>query len=337
VSDEAKTQFETELKQLIETHRNSPSVVMWVVFNEGWGQYDTERLTKWVKEMDPTRLVNNASGWTDHNVGDVIDLHKYPGPGAPKSEKERASVLGEFGGLGLNLEGHTWKQRKFSYQQIENSEQLTERYRHLFGQMWALTEDEGLCAAVYTQTTDVEGEINGLMTYDREVVKVDINRAREAASGAMPRLRYEMVLPSAESASLEWRYTTDKPAEEWMKPGFDDSGWETGVAGFGTKTPGAIVRTKWDTSDVWIRREFNVNGPIDNLLLRLHHDEDASVYINGILAAEVKGFVHGYADQSIRPEALATIKPGKNTIAATCHQTTGGQYIDVGVVRLTAK
>jgi beta-galactosidase/beta-glucuronidase len=337
-SDEAKKQFEMELKALIEAHRNAPSIVMWVVFNEGWGQYDTERLTKWVKEMDPTRLVNNASGWTDKDVGDCVDMHKYPGPGASKPETERASVLGEFGGLGLNVEGHTWKQRKFSYQEIANAEQLTERFRQVFGQMWALTEDQGLCAAVYTQTTDVEGEINGLMTYDREVVKVDINRAREAASGAMPRLRYEIVMPSAETASLEWRYTTEKPSEDWTKPAFDDSSWKTGVAGFGTeKTPGAIVRTKWDTPDIWLRREFDVAGPIDHLLLRLHHDEDASIFINGVLAAQVNGAVHGYGDQPIRPEALATIKPGKNTIAATCHQTTGGQYIDVGVVRLTAK
>ncbi len=332
-----KAQFETELNQLIETHRNAPCIVLWVVFNEGWGQYDTERLTNWVKDKDPTRLVSNASGWTDHGVGDVIDLHKYPGPGAPKLQENRASVLGEFGGLGLSVEGHTWKQRQFSYQGTADSEKLTEHYRQLWGQMWALTEDDGLCAAVYTQTTDVEGEINGLMTYDREVLKVDPERARQAGSGEMPRLRYEPISPSAESASVEWKYTTDKPIDDWMKPEFDDSAWKSGQSGFGTEhTPGAIVHTTWNTPDIWIRREFKVDGPVDNLSLRLHHDEDAKIYINGVLATEVTGAVHGYGDQAISPEALAAIKPGKNTIAATCHQTTGGQYIDVGVLRLTA-
>ena len=172
MNQRVENEFESELKQLIEARRNSPCIVMWVVFNEGWGQYDTERLTKWVKEFDPTRLADNASGWTDHGAGDVIDMHNYPGP-APPVQASRACVLGEFGGLGLNVEAHTWQQRKFSYQQIADSDQLTERYRQLFGQFWALTEDKGLCAAVYTQTTDVEGEINGLMTYDREILKVD--------------------------------------------------------------------------------------------------------------------------------------------------------------------
>ena len=122
-----------------------------------------------------------------------------------------------------------------------------------------------------------------------------------------------------------------------MKPGFDDASWKTGQSGFGTEhTPGAIVHTKWDTPDIWIRREFNVDGPTDNLFLRLHHDEDAEIFINGVLAAEVPGFVQGYGNIAIRPEALAAIKPGKNVIAATCHQTTGGQFIDVGILRLTA-
>jgi hypothetical protein len=330
-------EFEAELKQLIEARRFSPSIVVWVVFNEGWGQYDTERVTKWVKELDPTRLANNASGWTDHGAGDLIDTHKYPGPGSPPAQSTRACVLGEFGGLGLNVQGHTWNQKQFSYRQIADSEQLTKGYQLLWGQFWALTEDAGLCAGVYTQTTDVEGEINGLMTYDREVLKVDLDRAREAASGQIPRLRFEPILPTAESAPQEWRYTTEKPADDWTAAGFDDSKWATGQSGFGTEhTPGAIIHTTWNTSDIWIRREFNFDGPTDNLLLRLHHDEDAKIYINGLLAADVAGFVHGYGDQAIRPEALAAIKPGKNTIAATCHQTTGGQFIDVGVTRLTA-
>ena len=100
-TDDSKKQFEAELQRLIETRRNHPSIILWVVFNEGWGQYDTERLTAWVKDADPSRLVINASGWTDKNVGDVMDVHNYPAPIAPKAEPNRAIVLGEFGGLGL--------------------------------------------------------------------------------------------------------------------------------------------------------------------------------------------------------------------------------------------
>jgi beta-galactosidase/beta-glucuronidase len=104
---ESARQFEAELNALIDGRRNHPSIVMWVPFNEGWGQYDTPRLVDWIKGYDPTMLVNNASGWTDMKVGDVNDIHRYPGPGVPRTEDSRAAVLGEFGGLGLPLAGRT--------------------------------------------------------------------------------------------------------------------------------------------------------------------------------------------------------------------------------------
>ena len=108
-TDGSASEFEQELTQMIKTHQNHPSVVMWVLFNEGWGQYDTARLTQRVRQLDPTRLVDSASGWNDRGVGDVIDWHRYPGPDAPDPTRTRAAVLGEFGGLGLPLAGHTWQ------------------------------------------------------------------------------------------------------------------------------------------------------------------------------------------------------------------------------------
>jgi hypothetical protein len=182
---EFKAQFETELKQMIKELYNHPSIIMWVVFNEGWGQFDTERLTAMVKEIDPHRLVNNASGWTDKGVGDVIDIHKYPGPAAPLPEKTRAAVLGEFGGLGLPLEGHTWTSENWGYQNLSTFEELNERYGQLYEQVWNLKDDPGLSAVVYTQTTDVETETNGLMTYDREIIKLKNKEARRFHSDAM--------------------------------------------------------------------------------------------------------------------------------------------------------
>ena len=102
---ESKKQYECELTRMVEGFRNHPSIIMWVVFNEGWGQHDTERYTAAVKKLDPSRLTNNASGWTDKKVGDVLDIHSYPGPAAPAPEAKRAGVLGEFGGLGLGVDG----------------------------------------------------------------------------------------------------------------------------------------------------------------------------------------------------------------------------------------
>jgi hypothetical protein len=148
---------------------------MWVPYNEGWGQWDTPRIVELIKKLDPTRLVDNTSGWTDRKVGDVYDLHKYPGPGAPAPEAARAGVLGEFGGLGLPISGHTWQAKKnWGYLSYTNAPALTAAYLDLVEKLFPLIAEKGLSAAVYTQTTDVEVEVNGLMTYDRERVKMDL-------------------------------------------------------------------------------------------------------------------------------------------------------------------
>jgi hypothetical protein len=153
---------------------------MWVAFNEGWGQYDTPRIVELIKEWDPTRLVNNASGWADRGVGDVHDVHKYPGPKAPENEPERAAVLGEFGGLGLPIKGHTWQDEKnWGYRKYESQEELTKAYLDLLVKLRPLIEG-GLSAAVYTQTTDVEVEVNGFMTYDRAMVKMNADKITAA-------------------------------------------------------------------------------------------------------------------------------------------------------------
>jgi len=179
-TEESAKQFEKELKQLVDVHRNHSCIVMWVPFNEGWGQYDTARLVDLIKKWDPTRLVNNASGWADRKVGDVHDVHKYPGPRAPENEPKRAAVLGEFGGLGLPIKGHTWQdEENWGYRKYETSEELTKAYLDLLTKLRPLIEG-GLSAAVYTQTTDVEIEVNGLMTYDRAMVKMDAEKITAA-------------------------------------------------------------------------------------------------------------------------------------------------------------
>jgi len=166
-------QFEGEWKAIIDALYSHPSIVMWVPFNEGWGQYDTERIAAWTKQYDPTRLVNNASGWTDKGGGDVSDIHSYPGPDMPPVEEKRAAVLGEFGGLGLPLTGHLWQaEGNWGYRNFDDTRVYETRYAELIKNLYPLV-DKGLAAAVYTQTSDCEIEVNGLMTYDREVVKLE--------------------------------------------------------------------------------------------------------------------------------------------------------------------
>jgi len=150
-----------------------------------------------------------------------------------------------------------------------------------------------------------------------------------AASSPLPNL-----LNTAETRAGTWRFTTEQPAAAWRQPDFNDQGWSQGRAGFGTEgTPNATIGTEWKTPDIWLRRSFDVPaGNREPQVLRWHHDEDAEVYLNGELAAKASGFLQDYENREILAPALATLKPGRNTIAIHCHQTTGGQYIDVGLV-----
>jgi len=176
-------QYTTELVEMVDQFRNHPSIVVWVPFNEGWGQFETGEITETIKKLDPSRLVISASGWTDRGTGDIKDIHPYPGPAMPAPEEARAIVLGEFGGLGLPVPGHTWqKEKNWGYRNLKDPSELLSAYNDLIAKLYPMI-DEGLSAAVYTQTTDVEVEVNGLMTYDRKVLKMDTNLAKRINAG----------------------------------------------------------------------------------------------------------------------------------------------------------
>ena len=178
-TEEAAKQFELEYQRMVDYLYNYPSIVMWVVFNEGWGQYDTVRVTEFAESLDNTRIINSVTGWTDMGVGDVHDIHRYPGPDIPPESLGRGLVLGEFGGLGLAVEGHMWKSDFWGYVAYENVDALTGAYKELLDKLRPLIAEQGLCAAIYTQTTDVETECNGMMTYDRDIIKMDVDTVRQ--------------------------------------------------------------------------------------------------------------------------------------------------------------
>ncbi|MEK6482077.1 sugar-binding domain-containing protein [Catalinimonas sp. 4WD22] len=173
---ESEEIFRTEWQEIMDDFHNFPSIVVWVPFNEAWGQFKTEEITNWTMEYDPSRLVNSASGGNFYPVGHIMDLHNYPDPAMPDPElfgEDRILVLGEFGGLGLPVEDHTWQEKdNWGYQSFKNEKELADRYQKLMDDLIPLIS-RGLSAAIYTQTTDVEVEVNGLMTYDRKVVKFD--------------------------------------------------------------------------------------------------------------------------------------------------------------------
>jgi hypothetical protein len=333
---EEKKQFRAELKAMIDHLRFFPSVVVWVPFNEGWGQHDTNAILRWVKEYDPSRLVNGPSGWTDRGYGDMKDAHIYPGPGMFPVMPDRVSVLGEFGGLGLPVKGHLWKDTgNWGYRTFQSSDELRRGYRALMLQLHPLI-DRGLAAAVYTQTTDVEIEINGLLTYDREVLKFDADdmaRWHRELFGPVPVWR-ELV-PTSEKVAQTWSYTTTNPGEGWQQSAFKESAtWKQGKGGFGAKgTPGAVLGTEWTTRDIWMRRSFELQQvPAGEILLRVHYDEDAEVYLNGVLATRLPGYTVAYSLVPLTAEARRALRTGNNVLAVRARNAGGGQYIDVGLI-----
>ncbi|RYG87076.1 DUF1793 domain-containing protein, partial [bacterium] len=162
--------------------------------------------------------------------------------------------------------------------------------------------------------------------------------ARPTGYAPIPdRVVYTEVTPVARTAAATWRYRFDAPAGEWWTSAYDDSAWKEGASGFGTEgTPGATIRTVWDTSDVWLRRTFDLPA-LKNPRLWVHHDEDAEIWINGVKAATLGGYTGDYEAVEIAPEALAALVPGKNVVAIHVRQTGGGQFIDLGFVEAPAK
>ena len=311
-NDDSKANFRVELKAMVDALHNFPCIVMWVPFNEGWGQHDTPGIVQWMQQYDPTRPVNEASGWTDRGSGDVSDMHSYPGPGMRPVEQDRAVVLGEFGGLGMPVTGHTWQaEANWGYVSYASATELTDAYIRLLSRMRPLI-GQGLSAAVYTQTSDVEVEVNGLLTYDRAKVKMDLPRITAAAEKLyLPPPIVKTLLPTSREQAQRWRYTFAAPQGEWSSPDYDDREWKSGPAGFGTEgTPGTTVRTEWNTSDIWIRRSFDLaelpsRGEVN---LMIHHDEDAEVFLNGQKVQELQRYTSSYTMLPLSTTAIKALR-----------------------------
>lgn len=179
-SEFSEQTYRKEWEEIIDALYNYPCIAMWIPFNEGWGQFKTVEIADWTKKKDPSRLVNSASGGNHFHCGDILDLHNYPAPDMYMYDAQRATVLGEFGGMALPIEGHLWApDRNWGYIQFKSPDELTDTYVDYTGRLKNLVS-RGFSAGVYTQPTDVEIEVNGLMTYDRKVMKVNEDRVRQA-------------------------------------------------------------------------------------------------------------------------------------------------------------
>jgi hypothetical protein len=216
-SPEARGHFERELRAMLEDLHNVPSIVAWVPFNEKWGQFDTKRIVGIIEQADPSRIVNDASGWQHEGVGHIIDVHRYQGPQAMRGADGRVAVVGEYGGLGFKVDGHAWAGDAWGYGGLFPSrEALHERYELLARRLYRDRDTHGIGAGVYTQLTDVEVELNGFLTYDRAVLKFDTARTAAVNRGEAPYVLPELDefvdsvrVEIHQGTRTEVRYTTD--------------------------------------------------------------------------------------------------------------------------------
>jgi hypothetical protein len=329
-SPKSKRQFEAELRELVEGKRNHPSIAMWVLFNEGWGQFEVPRFAQFVKTLDPTRLVNSASGSHDSGEGDVHDTHRFPLPEARAPEATRASVVGKFGGLNERVPGHVWGQTP-AETAFPPSALLARNFDKAMLQAWKLKDDPGASAVIFVQLTDVENELNGLLTYDRAILKTSAERITRANRGEIQEISpLQMLAETSQKTPAIWKYTTDKPGADWMKPEFDDTGWKNGEGAFGSEGM-THVKTEWKTPDIWLRREIELPQNLKTPVLLIQHDDDFMLYINGVLAAQGTNSNQTYGEFPLAPDAVAALKPGKNVIAITVKNTGGPGFIDAGL------
>ena len=325
----------------------------WIKMGEEYTKLAKEFAARWVKEADDGdhyRLAFDRPGtWSQkYNLiwDRILDLNLFP---AEVARKEMEFYRKTQNTYGLPLDN--WKDyTKLDW--ITWTATLTQNradFEALIDPIYKFlneTPDRSPMTDWYETKTakkvgftarPVVGGVFAQMLYDKAVWKKWASRDKTKASGwaAIPPLpKLTTIVPAADKQPSVWRYTTTKPADNWAKTGFDDSGWKEGKSGFGTAgTPGAVIGTIWNTPDIWLRRE--VEMPADKLKdieLWIHHDEDAEVFLNGITAARFKGYGAEYFNQSLKSAAMAALKPGKNLVSVHCHQTAGGQYIDVGFV-----
>ncbi len=347
--DEHEELYRREWEAIIRTFDHYPSIICWVPFNEGWGQFKTNEITQWTRELDPTRIVDGPSGWTDFGEGDMLDLHYYPGPGTAPLIDDRAVILGEFGGLKNVVEGHLWQEgNNWGYKETGSIENLMRSYESMLKNLSVLVS-KGLAAAIYTQTSDVEVEVNGLMTYDRKVVKLDTIRAAAAASALYsPPLPFHYLLPCSEQLdSLPWKYSTLTPDRNWYMEEFDDEEWETGYAGFGYRGRHRTFGngSAWDTTSLWIRKNFILDKvPEGQLYMNIiSFNTVAAVYLNGIKLGVFTPTNDFHEMIDFDKSLKELLKQGSNTIAVygyakdppeESRTNRRRQFLDVGIIEV---
>ncbi|MEN6357333.1 MAG: glycoside hydrolase family 2 TIM barrel-domain containing protein [Armatimonadota bacterium] len=318
-------QFESEIKAMIDSYSNHPSIIMWVLFNESWGMYDTKRIATWMKDLDPSRLLNAHTGGNDEGAGDISDAHVYCYAGLPGRQEGKASVVGEFGGVNVLVRGHEWQAgTQWGHGKV-NSADFAFTYQDIINRLKPMIVS-GLCGAIYTQPYDVEIEENGLITYDRKVFKIPPEWASIINNSVYGYASSKVSYVLAKSGS-NWRYVAEKPSDDWSKPEFDDSSWAAGTAPFGENGG----RTGFTGSDIWMRQSFEIKDAVKNPYFAISNSGQTEIYIDGQLVGGAVGGVYGQC--VLLPAftcASSALTPGKHIIAVHCRRA-GDKPVDIGI------
>ncbi len=327
--------WEAEWERIMDQLYNYPSVILWVVFNESWGQFDTERITDWTKKKDPSRLVINASGWVDRNCGDIRDFHDYtvyPSMGWTPEKYPRAMVLGEGGGHELVIRGHLWtpdieipervdRAGDLIREVVTSKEMLDERYSLWVNNLSSL-RNYGLNAVVYTQISDVENELNGWLTYDRKVSKIPVERLADLHGKLYKPFpgKGRTILPLSMNVPQKWMYSPEEPSADWYKAGSRGK-WNSGNGPFGIPLLHAPdVNTIWETKSLYLQKTFNLSSVPAKLAIVTYNHGLTDVYINGEFAIQINNLRRWdpeikVSEVDLPEKAAKLLKKGINHIA----------------------
>ena len=331
---EAQTTFRKEMQEVVDALRGHPSILIWSPFHLDWGQFDPEGVTAWLRGYDPGRLISNLSGESPAGIGDIR--------GGVAKDPEAAAADGpacyhRFGIRGVYVPGHTWSTATRTDKTPTNLADTLSGYADEIGKL-RIQQTRGAGIASFVHFCDAEHETIGLVTYDREVCKAPVETLARLNGPLFQPASAEMVLAGCayDGQQPQWRYVTATPPDGWKSPDFDASKW--------TEAPGAIgkpdaktskyIATVLDVRDLWIRREFVIDGEFSaGLYLRVIHDDDAQVYLNGEQVFAAKGTSGGEYKLVPLPPA-GKLKNGKNLLAAHCYNAQGGHIIDMGIVEI---
>ncbi len=319
--------FKNEWKNIIDHLKFFPSIVVWVPFNEGMGQFQSKEITDWTMNYDPTRLVNGISGWQDRGVGHFIDLHQYPGPGMepPSQNKGRAVVLGEFGGYGLPVVNHMWDNSKknWGYRVSKTSESYISDYNEVVYNLHG-ERARGLAAAIYTQTSDVEIEVNGILTYDRKVTKLPIESTKINHKKLFNDFQKAVFLfEDAEVNKSSKKITYQAPPLNWeLKPKKQTQ----------FKVKEFPVQLKPGDS-AYSYKTFKIDRIPDNLALKFYGNGDVTIYINGKMVLEKYLRTKRHYDDINLTHHLNKLKVGTNIIALKIESPTEKGEFDYGLYK----